>query len=103
MIRTLATCAALVVAGVIVAGSANAAEPVTSARVVDQAQDQAQVSAPTEVSSARRHRRHSRHHSRYHRDYVAPSYQRSAYYYEGYPPGWGPAPFPFIFGLPRFH
>lgn len=99
MIRTLATCAALAVAGVIMAGSANAAEPVTSAQIADQAQ----ASAPTEVSSARRHRRHSRHHSRYHRDYVAPGYQRSAYYYEGYPPGWGPAPFPFIFGLPRFH
>lgn len=101
MIRVLATCAALAVSSMMMTAGANAAEQKAPAQIADQAQ----AGTPTEVSSARRRYRH-RH---YHRRYVAPGYERPGYYYggpgyyrDGYAPGWGPAPFPFIFGLPRF-
>ena len=102
MIRILVACAALTATSVMMTGNANATEPTTPTQITDQTQ----IGGPTDMSSARRRYRH-RH---YHRRYAAPGYyERPGYYYDGpgyyrdgYAPGWGPAPFPFIFGLPRF-
>jgi len=101
MIRILVACAALAATSVMMTGSANATEQTKPALITDQTQ----ISGPTETSSARRRYRH-RH---YHRHAAPGYYERPGYYYggpgyyrDGYAPGWGPAPFPFIFGLPRF-
>ena len=94
MYKVLATCAAAAVTVfIMLPGSAGA---------VEQRADSMRTSDQIEVSSVRRYRRYGASRRYYARPYYARSYyQRPAYDY-GYArgPSWGPAPFPFVFGLP---
>jgi hypothetical protein len=89
MYKILTACAAAAVTTLVfLPGPANAIE-----RRADGMRNSDQI----EVSSQRRYRRYS--HTR--RYYAQPYYDRPHYAY-GYArgPSWGPAPFPFVFGLP---
>lgn len=102
MNKLLATCAAIAVTAVVMLpAAAGAAE-----RTADGLQNAEQI----EVSSQQRYRRYHNSRRYYGRTYARPyyrSYNRSyygqpAYNSYGYSrgPGWGPAPFPFVLGLP---
>jgi len=96
MYKVLGTCAAIAVTAFI-------ALP-TSAGAIEQRADGMRTSDQIEVSSARRHRRYysSRRYYGTRRYYARPYYEPApAYGYYAQGPSWGPAPFPFIFGLPR--
>ena len=94
MCKLLATCAAAAVTiFIMLPGSAGA---------IEQRADSMRTSDQIEVSAVRRYRRYGSSRRYYGRHYYArPYYERPAYSY-GYAqrPSWGPAPFPFIFGLP---
>ncbi len=99
MNKLLATCAAMAVtAFVMLPGSGNAATlSANDLRTAEQ----------IEVSSAQRYRRYNTTRRYYRRSYARPyNYDRSYYgrpaYGYGYSrgPSWGPAPFPFVLGLP---
>jgi hypothetical protein len=89
MYKMLTACAAAAVTTLVILPS--------PAGAIERRADGMHNSDQVEVSSQRRHRRYS--HSR--RYYVQPYYGRPHYGY-GYArgPSWGPAPFPFVFGLP---
>jgi hypothetical protein len=90
MYKLLATCAAAAVTVLIMMpGSAGA---------VEQRADSMRTSNQIEVSSVRRYRHYRSSRRYYGRHYYARPYYGSGYGYRG--PGWGPAPFPFFFGLP---
>jgi len=102
MNKLLATCAAIAVTAVVMLpGAAGAAE-----RTADGLRNAEQI----EVSSQQRYRRHynsRRYYGRSRAYYRQPYYDQSyyarpAYNNYGYArgPGWGPAPFPFVLGLP---
>ncbi len=99
MYRILASCAAAAVtAFVMLPGSAGA---------IEQRGDSMRTSNLVEVSSARRYRPYRssyRYPARryYARSYIVRWYDQSLSYGYSYArgPSWGPAPFPFIFGLP---
>jgi len=89
MYKMLTVCAATVVTTlVILPGSANALE---------RRADGMRTSDQIEVSSQRRHQRY-----RHSRRYYTQSYYDRPHDAYGYAQGpfWGPAPFPFVFGLP---
>jgi hypothetical protein len=99
MYKLLASCAVIALTAIVTLPTAAAAE---------QRPDGMRTSNLIEVSSVRRYRHYGyapRHH--YARRgyagsyYAQPYYDRPSYGY-GYAqePGWGPAPFPFVLGLP---
>jgi hypothetical protein len=99
MYKLLAGCAVIAVTAVVML-------PV-SAGAVERRPDGMRTNDRIEVSSVRRHRRYGyapRYYAR--RGYAGPYYAQSYYdrpsYGYGYAqgPGWGPAPFPFVLGLP---
>jgi hypothetical protein len=72
------------------------------AKAVERGGDGIRNSDLIEVSSPRRHRRYGYSRSYYTQPYYERSYYDRPYYDHGYArgPSWGPAPFPFVFGLP---
>lgn len=104
MNKLLATCAAIAVTAVVMLpGAAGATE-----RTADGLRNAEQI----EVSSQQRYRRYHNSRRYYGRSYSR-SYYRQPYYDQSYyarpaynsygysrGPGWGPAPFPFVLGLP---
>jgi hypothetical protein len=99
MHKLLAGCAAVAVTALVMLPA--------SAGAVDRREDGMRTSNQIEVSSVRRYRRygyapHYYGHRAYGGPYYAQSYDRPYGYGYGYErgPSWGPAPFPFVLGLP---
>ena len=94
MYKIIAACAAVAVTALIALPD--------SAGAIERRADSMRNSDQIEVSSVRRHRHYVYSHRYYGRRYYAsPYYEQPAYAYGYAPrPAWGPAPFPFIFGLP---
>jgi hypothetical protein len=89
MYKIIAACAAVAVTALIALPD--------SAGAIERRADSMRNSDQIEVSSARRIHHYS--HRYYGRHYYARSYYQPYYAYAP-APHWGPAPFPFIFGLP---
>ena len=93
MFKLLAGCAAVTVTAFVML-------PASAGAVEQRADSSMRTSNSIEVSSVRRYRRYGYAPRYYARRAYAEPYYAEPYYDRPYGYGWGPAPFPFVLGLP---